>query len=177
MLNSYQTDNRYKYPLSAWRENETAPFHFWAETLIDYSGDKAQLSAFICPAVKSSDLAPDLRNLKGGYAYVSYGINRYGVAPPQSETPWLHPAKQTVIDEPSRLLLLMEMEAEDQPWDGWYWTNSSSAQKNWQAIEKRHRTVNALFCDGHVRVVSLKEISAVSDTNYPWGTYQYKLYR
>lgn len=177
LFNSYLADNRYKYPLSNWQENQTAPYRFWAETLIDYIGDKALLSAFICPGVKRDDLNPDLRNLKGGYAYVSYGINRYGVAPAQSDTPYLHAAVQTVIEEPSRVLLLMDMEVTNQPGRGWYSAHYTFAQDNWSQIERRHKVVNALFCDGHVRPVSLQEMNPVSNTEYPWRTYQNTLYR
>ncbi len=179
LMINYLADHRQVYPLSVWKDTPESSNKFWADAIVNHSGDRKNLEAFICPGVKRSNIAPDLRDLKGATAYVSYGINRYGVSPTQSETPWLHPAVQTVIEHPSKLLLLVEMEAANQPWDGWYWAHYSiyETESNIKNITDRHKTMNALFCDGHVETIDVATLIAQPITNYPWGTYKYTLYQ
>ncbi len=175
LMQSYLADHRYTYPLCAYREKTTDPFTIWVKDVVDHSGNPSSLASFICPAV--TQIPDDLRNLRGAHAYVSYGINRYGVSPASSEVPWLHPAVQTRIEEPSRLMMMMEFEADVQPWDGWYQSDQSALDRNWSHLVRRHRVVNALYCDGHVAPVTKEQLLAVPFTEYPWGGYKNTLYR
>lgn len=177
LLSAYLADHRQVYPLCTWRNSDETANRFWGEKLMAYTVDRSELASFICPGANKANLNPSLKARKGGFAYISYGINRYGVAPAESDTPRLHPAVHNRIEEPSRLLVLIDSEAENQPWDGWYWANLTYVMDNWEAITRRHQLPNALFADGHVRAMTREEVNTVPISDHPWATNQYTLYR
>lgn len=177
MMESYLADNNFRYPLAAWQDHSVTNaynYHFWAEKLVPKYGSPDSLSAFVCPGVARSNIPKALADRVGGHAYVSYGLNRYGVSPVESETPNLHPALKTLMDNPSRLMLMLDMEETQQHYDGWYWTTQNTlTDENWKAISKRHQLANVLFCDGHIEPMKIEELRKNPSTQLPWGTYMY----
>ncbi len=180
LFSVYLGDYRFRYPLATRNAvpGDERTRRFWAQDLVEHSGNKANLGLFLCPGVKNP--MDQLKELRGGYAYVSYGINRYGVSPHESETPWLHPANHLLIEEPSRLLLLIDYDTAGQPYEGWYSAYSGGMELAaiGRTVLPRHRSLNVLFCDGSVRQVSQQEVAPPKSTNaYPWGVHRFTLHR
>lgn len=167
LFQSYQADHQMSYPFSVMRPTPTSPNYFWAEALVEHSGQSNVLSAFICPAVKN--INPDLARGVGGYAYVSYAINRYGVSPAQGDS--YIPARKTTMQDASQVLLLLDFDTPGQPYDGWYTATRQGARNEWQTLLKRHQSINGLFCDGHVQRLEYERDTGGADSAFPWKSY------
>ncbi len=175
LMQGYLNDHRMIYPQASWQKVEngktSGPVLFWGQLIADHAGLK-DLRCFICPEV--TDLHPSLKSNAGGYGFgsVSYGINRYGVAPAVSDV--YSAASQLTIKEPSRVLLLLDFDSPNQPYDGWYVATRGGANNSWDHLQQRHEgSVNALFCDGHVRSFTHKdELVGATASGYPWAEYQ-----
>ncbi len=179
ILFNYVGDHRGIYPRSATQlyhpDGKPAGATIWTDTVVKHAGLR-DLSIFICPEVK--DVFPSLAKQLAVWAYPSYGINRYGVAPDASDTAW-KPANQMTMRDPGKTLLLVDFEHHAQPWDGWYsvchlnFTNvTPSGQTGFQNVARRHGgSVNALFCDGHVERLREEHLRSPS-TQAPWREFQ-----
>lgn len=177
LITGYADENNSSYPMS-YNPNDT--YMYWAAKLT-VSGGLKNMNIFLCPSVSSAN-APvylkakvisdsTLRN--SGLGYESYGINRYGAAPFASDTE-LRPARITQM--PSDLLVAVDFEDKDQPYDGWYLSSQSgfSESKLAPMLLERHRALfNQLCADGHVSSTSLNNIRANSPTKTPWYYYVY----
>ncbi|MBE2205195.1 MAG: type II secretion system protein [Chthoniobacterales bacterium] len=178
LMTDYLADHNSVYPYAAWRSTTNDNYTFWPSYLVNHSGDTNNYALFRCPG--ASDIPLALQTLQPhGMAYTSYGINRYGVSPSVIDMGY-HPAFNTRIDEPSKLMLLLETDHDLQPWDGWYWTHYSLVGRDgaWNTVRKRHRTVNALFCDGHVSPMSRKDLlptNGAAAAGFPWAENKYTL--
>ncbi len=178
MMQLYLGDHQYQFPpgMMEYRDaNGKVARKFWGGFLVEHSKLK-DLRCFICPSVKNEDVIPGLLNNRAGsnMAYVSYGINRYGISPGLSDLTRA-PAFLTTIPEPSKMLLALDHEEKGQPYDGWYLVDHGTAEKVYDNVARRHfGTINALFCDGHVAIgISKEAVLGKKKTEYPWAQEQY----
>lgn len=167
MFQSYLSDHQMSYPFAVMRPSPTSPNRFWPQELVEHSGRSESLKSFICPSIK--DVHPDLERGVGGHAYVSYAINRYGVAP--AETDGYVPARQTTLQDAAKVLLIVDFDTPGQPYEGWYVATRQGVRNEWQTLRKRHQSVNALFCDGHVEKLNYERDTSGPDTAFPWRSY------
>lgn len=179
LMFNYLADHRGVYPRSATQlyDADGAPSgaSIWTDAVVKHAGLR-DLSVFICPEVK--DVFPALSENLSVWAYPSYGINRYGVAPDASDTAW-RPANQLLMEAAAATLLLVDFDHQNQPWDGWYsvaqvnlTSQDSSGVTGFKRVAKRHGgTLTALFCDGHVETLS-EEALARPGTQAPWREFQ-----
>ncbi len=175
LFQGYLADRNQTYPHAYTQIG----YRFWPKDLMDAAGDTRESlrGLFLCPGVRNAvpafytPASGPVDPGNGTYAYVSYAVNAFGVAAPTTYAPGLRPARQTAISEPSKLLLLVDFDDTAQPYEGWYYAWSSALDQNWAAIEPRHGTVNALFCDGHARPMSHGEVTG-TNPDY-WQSYRY----
>ncbi len=177
MMQLYLGEHQNQFP-PAWTEFRNSAGKterkFWGGFLVEYNQLK-DLRCFVCPSVKNEDVIPGLlKNQTGSnMAYISYGINRYGIAPGFNDGK--RPAHLTAIPEPSRVLMAVDHELKGQPHDGWYIVDYSTADKVFEEVSMRHSgTVNALYCDGHVEIATSKEkLLGKTNSDYPWAENRY----
>lgn len=178
LMQLYLGDHQYRFPpggIEVRNDAGKVQRKFWGEFLTEHSGLK-DLRCFICPSVSKEEIIPGLLKNQTGFnmAYVSYGINRYGIAPSLTDGTRA-PAVLSKIPEPSKMLLLVDHEDKGQPNDGWYLVDHSNADKTFANVSKRHSgTLNVLYCDGHVETgVTKEKLLGKSRSDYPWAQEHY----
>lgn len=184
LMAQYLKDNNNVYPYSAAdirdENGNLVARRFWAQELEIYTGtNRAGGSglSFVCPATKEPN--PGLFGKQGAYgyvfAYVSYGLNRYGISPGITDSG--QPAVASSIENPSEMLLAVDWDARNQPWEGWYYVSRTEMQNGWDYITQRHSgKINALYCDGHVKTHEQKEsLVGATRSDAPWQELRYTI--
>ncbi len=168
----YLADHNHIYPYSHFQNPDGSGRTFWGATLAK-AAKLEDYKVFICPSVK--DIHPGLKLFQpGGTAYVSYGINRYGLAPTINDTNY-QPANHLRIREPQLIMLLVDCDASTQPYEGWYEAAPSLIKKEFDTatpLSRRHDGyLNLLFADGHVtRYHHTELLNIPSNKDAPWFT-------
>ncbi len=167
-MNVYLAGHQQTYPYSFYENTEGKDRLFWATSLVK-AADVADYGAFICPSVK--DIHPYLKqNAAAGAAYISYGINRSGLAPSIADRNTR--ANTANLRQPHEILMAVDCDSRNQPGDGWYSAAPSQLReefKNHTPLSTRHRgTLNALYCDGHAAPITETALLPAAVSSAPW---------
>lgn len=171
VFNIYLVDQKGNFPRAATQlydsEGKMAGSTIWTDAVAAHAGLR-DYSSFRCPGVK--EFYPSLARNVAIWAYPSYGINRYGVAPDRTDSGYA-PASRWSLVNGAETLLLIDFEVASQPWNGWY--SATPVHLDPTLLSKRHGgRVNALFCDGHLESFDVAELKAMNGNEAPWYNFK-----
>ncbi|HWL54909.1 MAG TPA: prepilin-type N-terminal cleavage/methylation domain-containing protein [Chthoniobacteraceae bacterium] len=181
LMQAYLDDHNGHFPVAAEELRNAAGEkigvrEFWGGKLVKHSG-VSDYRCFVCPALNPAEVHRDLLTSRRGndfaFAYVSYAINRHGLSPSISDE--RGGANSRRITEPSKVLMLVDYDSKSQPNLGWHLVSRDVMAAGWEYNAARHGgAVNALFCDGHVELISsLETLKGKSASGAPWFEKQF----
>lgn len=171
LMHLYLAEHQGQFPLCFDAEK----YRFWPQEITESAGVN-DVSAFICPEVKN--IHPVLAARNGGLAYVSYAINNIGLAPASTDRFASGPARLSSIEEPAKVLMILDYDDPRQPYDGWYEATQTVMKLEEPQLSKRHNgSINALFCDGHVEALDREKLLSKPAGDLPWAERRYLPWR
>ena len=165
----YTNENQGSFPYAHTVEG----YRFWPQDINAAAGTQ-DIASYICPSIKKENLNKNLRELKGGYAYVSYGINFYGISASTATSRKDAPAHMIDLQHPEKTLAIIDCDDLSQPYNGWYIAYGGRLRDEWDTVAARHQgRLNGIFCDGHAESMSKEALYTHPLNQEPWAQFIY----